>query len=169
VRPSPPDAFSHTDAADLTPFDCNARFFGRLSEGIQTPLSRTLLITRHQLFCSPLQTPRRGLVHQGNDPAVILGGQAAGSPSFRPVSQPFDPFCIEPMESAPNRLWATIQMLCNGFHSLAIPTPYNYLSMKNPVGWSMAAGRQFADPSFFLLIVCCSQNLRHLVRPFQLK
>ena len=154
MRVPPTHTFAQQNAADLAAFDHDARLFACLSESIQTPLSCSLLITGNHLIRLPLQPPRRSLAHQSNELTIISHPQSAGATGFRSVSQPFDPFCIETMESAAHGLWATVQIFGNRFHSRAIPTVHDDLCMKNPVSWSVPAGGQLVHPSFFFLILC---------------
>jgi hypothetical protein len=169
MRAPPSDSFPQADAADLAALDRDAPLLSCLSEGIQTPLSRSLLIPRDQLIGSSLQSPRRGLAHQGNDSAVLLGCQAARPPGFGPVAQPFDPLGIKAVETATDRLGATVQLLGNGFYLLALPTTHHNLGMKHPIGWCVPTRGQFAHPSLFFLILSRSrsQDLWHLVAPFR--
>jgi hypothetical protein len=109
------------------------------------------------------------LAHQGNDPAVLLGGQAARPPGFGPVAQPFDPLGIKAVETATDRLGATVQLLGNGFSLLALPTTHHNLGMNHPSGWCVPTRGQFAHPSLFFLILSRSrsQDLWHLVAPLR--
>ena len=121
MRAPPTHAFAQQNAADLAAFHRDALLFGCLSESIQTPLSCSLLITGDQLIGLPLQPPRRSLANQSNDLTLISHRQSAGATGFRSVSQPFDPFCLETVDSTAHGLWATVQIFGNGFHPPTIP------------------------------------------------
>ena len=163
------DAFAQTDAADLAPFHRDPCFFGGLCERILAKFRRALLIRHVQApIGASLQSSRRSLTHEGKEPTVILGCQATGSASFGSIPSPFDPLRVKAVQSTAHRLRTTIELAFRWPRLVRHRASHDHACMKNPVGWSVPAGCQFAHPALFFCTLggSCSQDLEHRPAPF---
>ena len=165
---SPAHALAPQDAADLAPFDGDARFFGGPCQGVEAPLSLSRFLASHHRPVPLRHEPAwRRLSHQRDQFAIVLGRQAARPSRFGPISQPVDALVIKAVQPTAHRLGTAMQFLGDGFHSLSIPAAGHDARMQDPVGWPVPAPCQFAHLFLFFFILGCSraQNLRHCLPP----
>src|SRR5215471_13553525 len=104
VGVAPAHPLAQQDGSNLRAFHLYSGFFGRLSQGIETPLSRALLIARHQLFGLSLQPPRRRLSDQRDQPTALPLRQASGPSTTWSVTKSRDALSIKAVQATSYRL-----------------------------------------------------------------
>ena len=168
----PPHPFLQQDAADLAAFDADAGLFGRQGKCIQTPLSRPALIARHHRPI-PLrhQTTSRGLAGQGDDDTSLGFGQPRFASRTRLNPESLDALLVETGHVNTYGLGMAVQFRRNLIRGLACPAFHYHAGVPNPISGGMLAASQFADGSFFSLILCssCFDLFGHFSVPSSLK
>jgi hypothetical protein len=169
VGVAPAHPLTHEDGADLAAFDRDPSLLGRLRQRIEAPLGLCFFVAcYHRAIPLRHQPPRRGLLDQRDQLAVILSRQAAGSTRFGSIAQPLQPLGIKAMDPTTHRLRVALQLLGNRFDALSISAASHYSCMQHPIGWPVPTPCQFAYLLLFLLILWRShaQDLRHVAGSF---
>lgn len=168
MRLPPPHPFLQQDTADLAAFDADACLFGRLRQRIQAPLSRpTLIASHHRPIPLRHQTTRRWLAGQGDDDTSFGFGQPRLASRTWLDPQSLDALLVETRDVNADGLGMAMQFCRNLIRGLARPAFHYHAGVPNPIGGGMLAAGQFADGSFFSLIlrISCFDMFGHHSAP----